>query len=188
MKNSKRRVVKFILVIFIIIFVNVFLYGNDEKMFNGYYIYPTVNTYKGWSDLNTRDKVELCRIPQETLESMSDEQLMQAVLDYPFISEIHMYPTMEYGVEVFESICDAYAELIERECGLETMIEVVNQRVAKGVDNITAEEEIQNDQLATMIFYQMKFQDELTDDEKEIVKSISRLVQNYEIDKEEGIL
>ena len=54
------------------------------------------------------------------------ERLMQVILEHSFINEIREYPTLEYNVEVFESICDVHIERIERESGLEKLKEVEN--------------------------------------------------------------
>ena len=112
---------------------------------------------------------------------MSDAQLIQAIFDFPFVCEIHMYPTIEYGVEVFESICDAYAELIERESGFKSFMSYAERKIEVYTKDITAEEEIKNERLAALILFQPNFKSELNVECVEKITMISTMI-DYKIE------
>ncbi len=147
--------------------------------------YPNAETYEGWDKLSVNEKIELCRIPKETLKTMSDEQLIEAVFAFPF-ADIFVYDHWDFGVKVLEDTSDAYAELLSRKTGLESLIKYAEDRANSDQESISAEEEFQDDLLAVIILYQEKYQEKLTVEEKELLKSISNMVQNAQLDENKG--
>ena len=108
-----------------------------------------------WDEFGTvEDKIEACRIPQNVLNSMTDEQLVQAVLDFPFLCDVFLYSSTEEGVQNLEEICDAYAELLRRDNAKEILMNSVNNRASLQTINLSAEEEVKNEALAALIVYQ----------------------------------
>ena len=89
---------------------------------------------------------------------MSDEQLIQAIIDFPFIHEVYLYDDIETGVKSLENISDAYKELISRKSGLNSLMNYISINISELTGEITAEQELINDALAAMIVYQEKFQ------------------------------
>ena len=147
--------------------------------------YPNADTYEDWDELDVSEKIELCRIPKDTLKAMSDEQLIEAVFAFPF-ADIFVYDHWDFGVKVLEDTSDAYAELLSRKKGLESLIKYAEGRANSNRESISAEEEFQDDLLAVIILYQEKYQDKLTVEEKELLKSISNMVQNAQLDENKG--
>ncbi len=130
-----------------------------------------------WSELGTvEEKVEACRISEDLLEAMTDEQLLQAILDFPFIIDVYAYSSIEMGVESIEDICDAYAELLKRDTALDSFMEEASYRMT-GLDQVSTEEEINNDILAILVLFQDDFQDELTQDDVEKLSLLSNMVE-----------
>lgn len=150
---------------------------------NGY-PYPNAETYPNWDLMSVREKVEACKIPECHLKSMSDEQLIQATLDFPFIIDVFVYDTPAYGVKNIAGYCDAYAELINRDSSLELLLTLVKQRKEQFKNELSAEEEITNDCLACLIYYQEKFQEKLTEEDREFLKAFSNIIKSWE--KEDG--
>lgn len=102
-------------------------YGNafSEKG-TGYYQYPSVS---GYSAVGGQ---ELCRIPEETLKKMSDEELAQAVVDYPYLVDVFALEGSNTISDYFAGISDAYSELLSRENGMQVLSEKAEQLYDEG--------------------------------------------------------
>ena len=81
--------------------------SDKENTYGEYYVYPDV------SGMNGDSIIAKCRIQESILDSMSTEQLVQAVVDFPGLDEYY-YTSADTGSEFFKGICDAYAELVTR--------------------------------------------------------------------------
>lgn len=133
-----------------------------------------------WDEFGTvEDKIEACRIPQNVLNSMTDEQLVQAVLDFPFLCDVFLYSSTEEGVQNLEEICDAYAELLRRDNAKEILMNSVNNRASLQTINLSAEEEVKNEALAALIVYQEELHDDLSVEEMEEITKISTTIGFY---------
>lgn len=87
---------------------------NDVDFFE-VYKYEVTPDDAEWEQLESvEDKISACRIPENVLANMTEEQLLQAVWDFPFVYDVFSYSSTEEGVKNLENICDAYEELISR--------------------------------------------------------------------------
>ncbi len=154
------------------------------------YTYAVTPEDDVWSTLDSvEEKVAVCRIPDNILVDMTDEQLLQAVLDYPLIYDIFVYDDIETGVRNIEDICDAYAELLQRDTALDTLMASVHERKEFGIP-VTAEEEIENDIVASLVLFQDEFQNKLTMEEMEDVASLSCMIDVndvYEVEEDASL-
>lgn len=141
------------------------------------YLYQLTSEDEEWKSLTIQEKIEACRIPKVVLYDMSDEELIQAIIDFPFIHEVYLYDDIETGIKSLESISDAYKELINRESGLTSLMNYIRLNIPSVSDEITAEEEFINDVLAAIIAFQEKFQDSLTVSDMEKISEISAIVE-----------
>ena len=82
-------------------------------------------------------------IPREELEKMTDEELLQAVIDYPYLIDIFSTDHPEDAVPSLKENCAALKELIARG----TAVETIDSYLAQHEKITTAEEEILKDQL-----------------------------------------
>lgn len=98
--------------------------------------------------------------------------------------DVFVYDTPAYGVKNIAGYCDAYAELINRDSSLELLLTLVKQRKEQFKNELSAEEEITNDCLACLIYYQEKFQEKLTEEDREFLKAFSNIIKSWE--KEDG--
>ncbi len=144
------------------------------------YVYAVVPEDEEWNEMETvEEKVEACRIAEDDLESMTDEQLIRAILDYPFIYDIFAYSDYATGVNSLQDICDAYAELLSRSTALESLLLEVESRPA--ADEVqSSDEEIENDILAALILFQDEFQGQLSQEEMELVAEVSNIPKRVE--------
>lgn len=127
--------------------------------FEGYYEYPEKEDLIG-----TRPKAEDYRIPKETLERMSDEQLAQAVADYPLLGEIHLVSTslQDATTELFYK-SDAYQELILRGNGKDALIAKIKE--LESAEEISGDTEVVIEALKDIVLNERVFVEQLTEDD-----------------------
>lgn len=77
-------------------------------------LYP-VTTTDEWKEMSRADRVAACQISEEDILEMSTEDLLQYVLNYPFMIDIYAFSTFEMGFEHVYAEFDAISSLIERE-------------------------------------------------------------------------
>ncbi len=68
-----------------------------------------------WLHLSRDERIESCQIPEDIVDSMSTETLLESVLDYPFMIDMLAFNTYEEGYERVKSEFPALQELIERD-------------------------------------------------------------------------
>ncbi len=72
----------------------------EEGRSAGTYIYPSFDTPE-WKQYTTaEERIAACRIPKEILEEMTEEQLVQAVYDFPFLVNIFVYSALKDALAV----------------------------------------------------------------------------------------
>ena len=130
---------------------NGIVYASTGKTWMGYLIKPGTEE---WMKLGTvENKVEACRIPEETLKQMSNDELIEAVLDYPFLVNLFLSgrpgePSRIAVKNVYEG-CDALRELLSRRDGEEALRTFWEERTKK--TPITAREEVENDAIGALL-------------------------------------
>ena len=119
----KKLAVAAAIVIVLFLGSNGIAYATTGKTWMGYLIKPGTEE---WVKLGTvENKKEACRIPEETLKKMTNEELIEAVLDYPFLVDLYVFGLQSeavYGVaeQIYEE-CDALRELLSRKDGEEDL-------------------------------------------------------------------
>lgn len=80
------------------------------------YRYPVLPGSDEWKALDSHaDKVSACAIPDEVIERMSTEALLDSVLSYPLLGDIYLWDTVSQGLEAVSSGFNGLQELMERE-------------------------------------------------------------------------
>ena len=147
--------------------------GSDAASKKGYameaYVYPSTDTTE-WEKASVKEKIAMCRIPQETLEKMTEEQLVQAVFDFPFLCNVFLYSTMESGVQNIERNSDAYAELLKREGAKDALLQKLYSAQADVKDAW------KNDALAVLTLYQEDIVADMSAEEIESVAAVSSMI------------
>lgn len=100
----------------------------ETKMFEGYYVYPVDSVAA------TNYNIEKCRIPQTVLDSMTSEQVAQAVVDYPFLTSWFVSSTVQTDTKMICERSDAYAEIIKRPDGKDVMLSKIIEMEEKDHD------------------------------------------------------
>ena len=130
---------------------NGIVYASTGKTWMGYLIKPGTEE---WMKLGTvENKVEACRIPEETLKQMSNDELIEAVLDYPFLVNLFLSgrpgePSRIAVKNVYEG-CDALRELLSRRDGEEDLRAFWEKRMENPPKD--AEEEFENEAIGILL-------------------------------------
>lgn len=128
-----------------------------------------------WKYLNgVQEKIDACRIDRDLLQSMSTEQLIEAVLDYPFIIDLFLTDDYESGVGSIYEKCDAFQELISRSDAEKTIVEWVKQR--RTCTEITAEKEMENDAIMLLLLYTDELSNEIIQTDVAVLDGFSNMV------------
>ncbi len=133
--------------------------------------YPITPDDEEWHKLGTVDaKIAACRIPDEILSKMTNEQLYEAVLQFPFLIDLFLAPSIEEGVKSLGRTCDAYKELMGREGAKDFLVEKIKNRSSLDEVKKTYKEVFLNNALVSLVLFQERFSVELS------VEEISELV------------
>lgn len=86
------------------------------------YEYPYVPGTQEWIDLgSTSARRRASQVPDEVLEHMTTDALLQTVLDYPFLSDMYAFNTIEIGYEAVKKHCNSLREFENRPDCLEAL-------------------------------------------------------------------
>ena len=82
------------------------------------YTYPITPGTSEWESLETfSERLSVCRIPQDTLDLMTTDALVDAVMEFPFLANVFIYENREIGFANLLNQCDALRELLTRADG-----------------------------------------------------------------------
>lgn len=87
---------------------------SSEPTFDTALYYPIVDTEE-WVEMERDERVNACQIPDESLSEMPTDDLLQTVLEYPFMIDLYAFDTYADGFEHVYSEFPALEELAERE-------------------------------------------------------------------------
>lgn len=94
--------------------------GSDNTNFS----YEPVLKSQQWVETeNHATRVGFCQIPQSTLNSMSTEELVEAILDYPFFMDIYAFDNVNIGMQVMASSFNGLQELANRSDAADVLLE-----------------------------------------------------------------
>lgn len=70
---------------------------------------------KEWKNLNNHDdKIKACYISEDKLKTMSTDELVILVLNYPLLIDVFAYDTFQDGIEIVSTYCSPMEELLNR--------------------------------------------------------------------------
>lgn len=119
----KKLAIVAVVVVALFLGSNGIVYASTGRTWMGYLIKPGTEE---WVKLGTvQNKREACRIPEETLKRMSNDELIEAIMEYPFLVDIYLFgpegePLRTAAQSVYEG-CDALRELLSRRDGAEAL-------------------------------------------------------------------
>lgn len=94
----------------------------EEAVELEHYEYPITSDSPEWAGMSVAEKVEALKIPTEQLKEMTDEELIRALADYPFLIDLHVYgKSTGESIETMRGYCSALDELLSRETAVESL-------------------------------------------------------------------
>ena len=101
------------------------------------YEYPIVPGTDEWKALdNNIDKMRVCMIPEDVLNRMTTEALLETVLSYPLIANMLIWETTQQGYEVILRNFNGLQELVERD-DLDSVLETYSAENISVYANMT---------------------------------------------------
>ena len=73
-----------------------------------------------WNTLTLEEKRKTCELSETELNSLSDQELIEAISEYPFLIDVYAFDNFQLAIDHMENTCDAYRELITRKSGAES--------------------------------------------------------------------
>lgn len=87
-----------------------------------HYTYPLNVNSPDWFSYTVLEKVEMLKIPDSILKRMTDDALVQAVADFPYVGDIYAYgDSISDGIDHVASYCSALSELLSRKSYFEAL-------------------------------------------------------------------
>ena len=141
-------------------------------------VYPIQPGTEEWIKLGTeQNKKEACRIPDTTLKKMTDAELIQATLDYPFLVEVFLCCDYSIGVRSVCSDCDALKELLSRDTAKASLVSFMEKRAEMELKSITSDEEFENEAIMAIMAFNDKIRTSLDDEEAEFINNNSNMTR-----------
>lgn len=79
------------------------------------YVYPVLPGTDAWNALSSHaDMLAVCQIPEDILKNLTTRELLEVVLDYPLMEDMHVYSTMEQGFLSVKNQFNGLQELVSR--------------------------------------------------------------------------
>lgn len=130
-------------------------------------IYSIVETER-WKQLSRPERAKACQIEKETLTGMPTDDLIQAVISYPFFIDILAFENAEYGYNSLLSECNALQELVTRQDRATCLLNAY-----KNIENKTENSSNITDLMCIeLLLEQEDFSIVMTDNEKSELKDI----------------
>lgn len=87
------------------------------------YTYPITSDDPEWSNYKHAELVNMLQIPEDVLTGMSNEELVESVLNYPYIMDIMCYDKIADGIEIVADHFNGLKEVLERDNIADTLIQ-----------------------------------------------------------------
>ena len=102
---------------------------NASKQRTEKYIFPITTDDEIWKTLNQNEKIEETQIPDDILSALTSESLLETILDYPLISNLFSYSTMELGFEKVSEQFNGINEFRQREDAGKVVLEKLSKMI-----------------------------------------------------------
>lgn len=136
--------------------------GSNDSSIDDWYIYPVTPQSAEWGVMTVQSKLDACRIPDDTLKTLSDNSLVKAIADFPFLVDLYVLDDISDAVEFFPQECDAYKEVLDRQDPGHIMLNGLN---ALPVNEDEAKDHYLHDTLGMLILFDERLDGSYTRDE-----------------------
>ena len=120
MRRNVKRIVSIIVMLFCLVITPIISVKAENDLLiqtetEKRYEYPLTSASEEWGELNHAERVLALQIPENILESLSTEELIEVVLDYPCFGDMFFYPSYQEGYEAVMQHFNGLQELYKRE-------------------------------------------------------------------------
>ncbi len=99
--------------------------SNDWVKSDGSYGFPESLRHEKGYLIGTQDQIQAAtQIPDNILKTISTEELISLILEYPLLPHLHAYQTVEEGYQAIKPNFNGFSELLSREDAFSKLIEV----------------------------------------------------------------
>ena len=129
-KMSKhKRIISFsIIVTLLLVLIAPTIKVNANSVNQGVYEFPVTPENKEWKDFSTKaEMLEVCQIPEEILHNISTSDLVETVLNYPFINDFYYFNSKELAYKRIYEDFNGMRELLSRADATEAILEKYNE-------------------------------------------------------------
>ncbi|WP_309479775.1 hypothetical protein [Brevibacillus agri] len=146
--------------------------ASAEKV--GGYEYPVKPGTTEWKALESKmERQKVSQIPEDVLEQLSTEELVETVLDYPFLIDMYAYDSFEQGFSAVSSNFNGLKELLKREDAASKLLEKYKvTKESKGVKKASSDEMLDLKNLE-IILEQSEIKEKLSPNEVEEVEELT---------------
>lgn len=79
-------------ILFFLLTSSLIVFFTKDDTITSPYQYPIIPGTQEWMQLESRpEMLDACQIPEEILDKLSTDALLQTILDYPFLSEMTLF-------------------------------------------------------------------------------------------------
>lgn len=140
-------------------------------------IYRVLPGSDEWERLETPlAKHEACRISESVLNELSDKDLINAVVEYPFLLDIFACEDWNKAVEIMVSSSDALRELLKRKTAI-AELELTIKDMVDNSEKETAVEECKKEALMIITSYCSQIRDNISENTVKLINDNSNMVR-----------
>lgn len=149
----------------------------DEYSITSAYEFPVTPKSEEWKNYPTRQaRVEVCQIPENMLNKMTTEALLETVMNYPFLPDYLAHDDYMTAARKFENEFNGFRELFSREDLTEHLLEkyaqseLIDSQTNTGADDEVSYFDVPN--LEFLIAYDQLKNGEYDSSESELFEKI----------------
>lgn len=130
-----------------------------------------------WEQLpSVEDRIRACAIDEEVLHNLTDEQLVQAILDYPFVIDLWLANDYRIGIQSVCENSDAFHELLLRDNSKDILMNWLKGKSTVDLQSVPAEREMQIGEIVLLLMYTDQLAETVTKEDVEILNGFSSVL------------
>lgn len=116
--------------------------------------------------------VQRAQIPDYLLNQMTTEQLVNAVLNYPYLGDILCYDKFSDGFQIVAKYYNGLSELISREDSAQILLEYIETISVQGLTSLDDKDIVKRGVYLDVLLAQPEFMNQFTQEETEAVIAV----------------
>jgi hypothetical protein len=126
--------------------------GQRQSVVSGY-DFPVKPGTAEWINLGTmEERVKACQISDDILKKMSTDELIETVLDYPYMGDLYAFNSYNIGFDVVTERFNGMRELLSRnDLAAKLLLKYQNTDIIRDVKDITNKKILDLDYIETLL-------------------------------------